>query len=77
MPNSSTPRPANSPSDAQGQQQEYRDGDGVGPVKGATAARQGFFGGRIVIVMAVSIGLAIVAFLILRAVYFTGATTGQ
>lgn len=72
-----TPKSANTNSEAQGQQQEYRDGDGVGVVESSTRARQGFWDSRIVIVLAVSIGLAVGAYVILQMYFGADTSLGQ
>jgi hypothetical protein len=53
-----------------GQQNEYRNDDGVGAVKGPVEARQGMWGARTVVVLGVSLALAVVAYFVLQAWFF-------
>ncbi len=61
----SSPQAAKSSRDAQGQQNEYRDGDGVGVQKSSTASRQGYRDIPVVYVMISSIVLVAVAFAVI------------
>jgi len=66
MSNSEGPRPARSRSDALGQQQKYRDGDGIGAVETPVQARGGFRGPAMLWVLGISLLLAIIAYAILQ-----------
>jgi hypothetical protein len=66
------PRPATSRRDAQGQQPEYHDRDGVGVSKGKVSARQATKDRPVAMVLGLSVVLAVIAGVIVYFMFAAG-----